>query len=68
VQVQVAESATERLLLLRCEPLVPEEQHSVLGQGFVQCPNPRVVEMLRKVDAENLGAASRRDTPQFELR
>jgi hypothetical protein len=53
---RLSEAAPESSELGGTQPLVAEHQHRMLGEGLL-CPGEgRIVERLRQVDAERLGA------------
>jgi hypothetical protein len=59
---RLAHAARERHELRRVELLVAEEDDLVLEKGLANFP---FGEILRKVDAENLGAEGSRDPPDL---
>jgi hypothetical protein len=59
VQMQLTEEPSERLLLVRRQALVAEEDDAVVDQGVVDLLERALVERLGEVDAPDLGAGVR---------
>ena len=63
--MQLAESQTERLVLLHARPLVVEEDRQMLEERVMHLFELPVVERLGKVDTEDLGADVGRQLAYF---
>ena len=68
VDVQLAEEPAERLLLVRSEVLVAEEDHAVLDERGVDLLERPLVERLGEVDAVDLGADVRGELLDLDRR
>jgi hypothetical protein len=70
MDVQLAETAAERFVLLQVDVLVAEEDHEMAQQGLVDGLDRVVAERPREIDAGNLGPdlwAQRLDPDRFAV-
>lgn len=65
MKVQFTKLAAQRLLVLRRQCLIAEEQHAVLGESVSEHASCTLVKCLRQVDTEHFGTTMRSQFPQL---
>src|SRR5205807_7457846 len=66
MQMQLAEAAAERLVLLMGQRLVAKEDHQIIHQGIVDFLEGLVAEGLGKIDARDFRTDCRRELSHFD--